>query len=103
MCGVRPVIGPHWDNFKWVGSGLVEQGLVRSGADWQQVSGLLIQDLEKKAMRAAVKKAAWEYVESRQGGTALARRAVQRLLTGVIAEPSPIARDPGKGPAVRRS
>lgn len=86
MCGVRPVIGPHWNNFKWVGSGLAEKGLVRVGADWQEVSSLLIEDLERKAAREVVKAAAWEYVESRQGGTALARQAVERLLSGALGE-----------------
>ena len=45
--GVVPVIGPSWENFAWIGSEIVEKGLVRIAADWREVVSILTEDLKK--------------------------------------------------------
>jgi len=79
-CGVSPVIGPSWENFYWVGQGILENGLVKVAEDWKAASDLLIQDLEDPPVREQVKKAVFRYVKARQGGTAHACKVIQELL-----------------------
>jgi 3-deoxy-D-manno-octulosonic-acid transferase len=80
MWGIRPIIGPSWENFHWVGREIVKQGLVKVARDWRAVSDLLIQDLHGPPSREAIKKAIFEYMKRRQGGTAYACRVIQTVL-----------------------
>ncbi|MCP4367213.1 MAG: 3-deoxy-D-manno-octulosonic acid transferase, partial [Deltaproteobacteria bacterium] len=36
-CGIVPVIGPSRENFAWVGSEIIDLGLVKIAADWKEV------------------------------------------------------------------
>ncbi len=80
ICGVRPVIGPWWDNFKWAGNELMEQGLVLRVDNWQQVSAELIRQLDNPAPRDAIQKAVTDYLEKRKGGTGQACSVITNLL-----------------------
>jgi 3-deoxy-D-manno-octulosonic-acid transferase len=85
--GVVPIIGPHWDNFFWVGKEVVARGLVRIAADWRQAADLLAADLAAKPKRETVRQKALRFVQERQGGMASACR----LIEGYMRNP-PLAR-----------
>lgn len=93
MCGVKPVIGPYWDDFKWVGSEIVARGLVRVVSDWQEVARTLVADIGKTRAREKVKKDAREYVKYRRGGTALACREIEVAVIARSSEASDSVRE----------
>jgi 3-deoxy-D-manno-octulosonic-acid transferase len=81
--GIRPVIGPHWDNFAWVGRGVIDSGLVHEEADvdgvFQRLAAVIQappDDRDKTAVRAALD----AYLAPRQGGGAQAARLIRRYL-----------------------
>jgi 3-deoxy-D-manno-octulosonic-acid transferase len=78
--GVRPVIGPFWENFDWVGSEIVQQGLVKVAADWKEVVKYLDEELTEPHAREDVRDAAQRYMQDRQGGTAMACRLITEFL-----------------------
>lgn len=82
ICGISPVIGPHWDNFKWIGTEIFDQGLVRTGGDWRAVSDFLLKDLTEDASRDALMKRAGRYLQSRRGGARRACRVMESFLNG---------------------
>ena len=77
MCGVKPVIGPYWNDFKWAGSEIVARGLVRVASGWEEVAHTLVGDIGKTQAREKVKKEAREYVKYRRGGTVQACREIE--------------------------
>jgi len=79
-CGVVPVTGPFWDNFSWVGSEIVNEGLLRVADDWQGVSDTLIGIVDNPPAREKVISDAGKYVKSRQGGAAFACCIIKDLL-----------------------
>lgn len=78
--GVAPVIGPHWDNFRWVGSELIQSGLVRQVNDWKGVVKALINDVNNPRNPDGVRRAAAAYIKTRQGGTLQAVERIRRYL-----------------------
>jgi 3-deoxy-D-manno-octulosonic-acid transferase len=80
VCGVRPVIGPHWEHFQWVGPAIVDQGLVRIAPDWQRAATLLAADLADPPPREAVQAAAMAYIRQRRGGSRVASRLIRHYL-----------------------
>jgi len=78
--GVAPVIGPHWDNFAWVGHDLLRSGLVHQAENWRQAAALLCQP-PASLPRAAVREAARQYFASRGGGADLACALIDRALS----------------------
>ncbi len=78
--GVVPVIGPSWENFAWIGSEIVEKGLVRIAADWKEVADILSEDLKKPKASDKVCEEANRYIKDRQGGTAIACRLIHESL-----------------------
>jgi 3-deoxy-D-manno-octulosonic-acid transferase len=82
MCGIRPVIGPSWDNFKWVGTDLFAQGLVRIGRNWEKVADLLSEDLADPPSHEAVRNHTGRYLRTRQGGARQACQAIESVLNG---------------------
>ena len=81
--GVLPIIGPYWENFAWVGSNIVSQGLIRIASDWQEVADLLGEDLKKTPSHGKVRARALNYIKSRQGGTAHACRVIEEYLNSL--------------------
>ena len=81
-CGVIPVIGPHWENFKWIGPGIIEKGLVRQVESWEQAADVLLRDIKSNFNRGAIQHAAQNYIRERQGGTAQACREILHYLEG---------------------
>jgi 3-deoxy-D-manno-octulosonic-acid transferase len=79
--GVRPVIGPHWTNFAWVGRGLLTDGLVREVPDWRAAADALTAHLRESIPRRQIRARAAAYVRARQGGTARACGLISELLS----------------------
>jgi 3-deoxy-D-manno-octulosonic-acid transferase len=80
--GVVPVIGPHWDNFAWVGEAFFKLGLIQVAADWRQAADLLAANLSQTPHRENVRRRALQYIEERQGGTERVCRLIESALTG---------------------
>jgi 3-deoxy-D-manno-octulosonic-acid transferase len=80
MAGVRPVIGPHWDHFKWVGETIFRQHLVRIANDWMEAANLLMRDIESHHHREVIRSNAISYLDDHRGGTATAARVVESML-----------------------
>ncbi len=78
--GMAPVIGPHWDNFRWVGPELFLQGLVRQAAHGPAAADLLLRDLESSLPRDRVTEAALAFVYRHRGGTDRACRLIEEYL-----------------------
>jgi 3-deoxy-D-manno-octulosonic-acid transferase len=81
--GIRPVIGPHWDNFAWVDRGLIDSGLVKEVANvdeaFQQLKAAIQMppdDGDKAAVRAALD----NYLAPRRGGSAQAAALIRSYL-----------------------
>jgi 3-deoxy-D-manno-octulosonic-acid transferase len=74
--GVLPVIGPSWENFAWVGSGIIEAGLLRVADDWRKVADLLLKDIDSPLHRQDIITEALHYIKTRQGGTKMACRHI---------------------------
>jgi 3-deoxy-D-manno-octulosonic-acid transferase len=79
-CGVLPVIGPHWDNFAWVGKEVISDGLVRLSSDWKQAADRLIDILSKPPNRKIFRQKALAYVRARQGGMASACQLIEQYI-----------------------
>ena len=80
ISGVIPVIGPSWENFAWVGQGIIDIGLLRVADDWQQIAALILQDLDTPRPRAPVIERAYQFIKKRQGGTDQACRQIEAML-----------------------
>lgn len=79
--GVMPVIGPHWDNFAWIGREIVTGGLVREVQEWREAAEMLAVILENPPARQLQKMATRAYLQAKSGGTAHACRAIEAMLT----------------------
>ena len=75
--GVRPVIGPSWKNFHWVGRELMDQGMVTVVTDSQELAREL--GTSATMSRENVRAAADDYLSSRKGGTAMVARKIAEL------------------------
>ena len=80
--GIRPVIGPSWEDFHWVGTEIIESGLVRIAKDWQEVVALLAKDIAQPSAPETVRETAYRYLKDRQGGTAMACQVIEEYLGG---------------------
>jgi 3-deoxy-D-manno-octulosonic-acid transferase len=78
--GIRPVIGPSWEDFHWVGTEIIESGLVRIAKDWQAVAALLAKDIARPSDPQKVRETAYRYLRDRQGGTAMACRVIEEYV-----------------------
>ncbi|MDJ0781008.1 MAG: glycosyltransferase N-terminal domain-containing protein [Desulfosarcinaceae bacterium] len=81
--GIRPVIGPYWDNFAWVGRGLIRAGLVQEVGDPAGAFQALCTALERPSSdkdKAVVRSALDAYLASRRGGSAQAAGLIRRYL-----------------------
>jgi len=81
--GVVPVIGPHWDNFAWVGKEVISSGLVRLATNWQQAADQLIDVLVTPPEREIFRQKAFEFIRDRQGGMAIACRLIEEYIRNV--------------------
>ncbi len=78
--GVIPVTGPSWDNFAWVGQGIVDQGLLDVGVDVTDVANRLIRHAMNPMDRNRVQILTEDYLKPLRGGTAKVCREMEELL-----------------------
>ncbi len=80
--GLKPVIGPHWTNFTWIGREIIDQKLVYEANDWQEVADYLLQTAAEQQSRDQVRQDFKKYVQHRKGGTKKACKVITRFLEG---------------------
>ena len=80
QCGVIPVIGPHWDNFHWVGPEIIGEGLLRVAGDWREAVDLLVASVKNSRSRTEIQDAADNYIDARRGGTRQAADLILKYL-----------------------
>ena len=80
ICGTIPVIGPSWENFLWVGTEIIDAGLLRVAGTWQEAAALLLKDMDNSPPKDEIINRSLDYIKNRQGGTARACRAIAALL-----------------------
>jgi 3-deoxy-D-manno-octulosonic-acid transferase len=80
MCGTRPVMGPSWENFLWIGDEIIDSGLLRVVDNWQAAAAQLIKDMDHPAPRDEIISRSLGYIKNRRGGTAQACSAIIDLM-----------------------
>jgi 3-deoxy-D-manno-octulosonic-acid transferase len=80
QCGIRPVIGPSWSNFFWIGQEIFDQQLVFQAKDWQEAADQLLLDAAHPPKREQTRQAVMAYVENRRGGTIKTCAIINKLL-----------------------
>ncbi len=82
-CGIVPVIGPSWENFAWVGSEIIDLGLVKIAADWKEVTDALAKGIANPPPHETVQKLAFEYLKDHQGGTEIACLLIHQFINNL--------------------
>jgi 3-deoxy-D-manno-octulosonic-acid transferase len=67
--GLKPIIGPYWKNFAWVGRDIVTSGLVHEIADADELSDALLATLDGGCKKAEILEQVRRFFETRKGGT----------------------------------
>ncbi len=67
--GLKPVIGPYWKNFAWVGREIIASGLVQEVTDENELATALLDALERKVAKDEVIRQVQTFFEPRKGGT----------------------------------
>jgi 3-deoxy-D-manno-octulosonic-acid transferase len=80
-CGLKPVIGPYWSDFSWIGQEIIDQGLVLQAKDWQEAAELLLQHVTEPPPREQTRQQVLTYVKNHGGGTAQTCTAINALLS----------------------
>lgn len=78
--GVIPCIGPWWSNFSWVGSDILDQGLVKQVSGPEELIQALSSSLRSPQSRDKVFDRFKKYLHQRQGGAQEALAAIHREL-----------------------
>jgi len=78
--GVPTVIGPFWENFKWVGAEILDKGILHQANNWKEVADFLVAGIIDLPDRDTLKKETETYIKSRQGGTAVACKLIREYL-----------------------
>ena len=89
ICGTRPVIGPSWENFAWVGTEIINAGLLQVAGNWQEAAALVLEDMAAPPPRDEIINRSIAYLKERQGGTAKACRAITALMEDTQTENDP--------------
>ncbi|MDA3972323.1 MAG: hypothetical protein PF442_13335 [Desulfobulbaceae bacterium] len=78
--GVRPVIGPSWSNFHWVGGEIFQQDMVMKVENWQEAVDRLLRELETERDTHETLNDFRAYARTRQGGCLVASDAITTYL-----------------------
>jgi len=78
--GAPPVIGPHYDNFVWIGDEIFSRGLVSKCRDWKTVADRLTRMLDQPPDRGRIRAGVDDYIRARQGGTEQACGVIRGIL-----------------------
>ena len=78
--GLKPIIGPYWRDFSWVGREIVTSGLVREVADATELPDALLAAIDGYGSRAEVIEEVRRFFRSRQGGTEqISRQLIDKI------------------------
>ncbi|HBG20388.1 MAG TPA: 3-deoxy-D-manno-octulosonic acid transferase, partial [Desulfobulbaceae bacterium] len=78
--GLKPIIGPYWKNFAWVGRDIVAAGLVREVADEHELAQALLATIDEPGTRADVIEQVHTFFAPRKGGTEqVCRQIIDKL------------------------
>jgi len=80
MHGIPTIIGPHWDNFRWVGQAIIDRKIVQQASSWRDVAERLITVINYPSNKKTVRLQALSYIRHRQGGTDTACRLIGEYL-----------------------
>ncbi len=78
--GVPTVIGPYWDNFKWVGNQIIDLGILQQADSWKGVADFLLARIIDPVVKETLKNEAQAYIRERQGGAQQACELIMRKL-----------------------
>lgn len=78
--GIKPVIGPYWSDFSWVGKEIFAQNLVLQAENWQKTAELIIEQVACPQDREEIRQSIINYVKNRQGGTQKSCEIIQSFL-----------------------
>lgn len=67
--GRKPIIGPYWKNFAWVGREIIDCELVQEVADEKELVSCLLRAIDTDLSKDAVIKEVQAFFEPRKGGT----------------------------------
>jgi 3-deoxy-D-manno-octulosonic-acid transferase len=67
--GLKPIIGPYWKNFAWVGREIIESGLVREVADENELATALLTAIDADVAKDEVIGQVQDFFKLRKGGT----------------------------------
>lgn len=67
--GLKPIIGPYWKNFAWVGRDIVTSGLVGEIADETELTAALLAAIDSGGSRTEVMRQVRTFFTPRKGGT----------------------------------
>lgn len=79
-CGLRPVIGPFWDDFSWIGREIIEQELVIEAGNWQEAAELLLRHSAEPPPRERIRQQVLTYIKDHGGGTAQTCTTINAML-----------------------
>lgn len=80
QCGLKPVIGPYWDDFFWVGEEIIDLQLVFQAKNWQEAAEILVQNGSLPPQREQTRQEVIAYMKSRRGGTEKTCTTINTLL-----------------------
>ncbi len=81
--GVKPIIGPHWQNFAWVGREVVTSGLVQEVADEIELVDALLTAIDSTATREQVIEQVRVFFLPKRGGTRQVCQQIREALEAV--------------------
>lgn len=80
LAGAQTIIGPHYDDFNWVGREFFSKGIVSLKNDRHQVVSAMIFSLDNPVSRTSLVSQCKAYISIRQGGTLQACKEILKSL-----------------------
>ncbi len=74
--GLKPIIGPYWKNFAWVGRDIVDVGLVQEVADEREMTKALLAGIDLPCSRGEVLDRVRTFFAPKKGGTEMVCRQI---------------------------
>ncbi len=78
--GVPTIIGPYWDNFKWVGNQIIQLKILHRTDSWKGVADFLLARIMNPVAKETLQKEAQAYIRARQGGAQQAWELIMGIL-----------------------
>ena len=79
--GLRPIIGPYWRNFAWVGQDIVRSGLVTEVDNETTLATVLLDRLGQQMDKECILDQVQHYFEPKKGGTHFVCQKITEQLT----------------------